>query len=52
MVNKDPGKRHFYISMLKSAVRIIAGGALVIGAWQTAGCLFIAAELLGIMEEL
>lgn len=52
MVNKDPGKAHFYYSIAKSIVRIIAGGALIFGAWQVAGALFICAECLGILEEL
>ena len=25
---KDPSKKHFYISLVKSAVRIVAGGLL------------------------
>jgi hypothetical protein len=52
MVNKDPGKRHFYISMVKSGVRIIAGAALVLGLFVTAGLLLIIAEVLGVAEEL
>lgn len=51
MVNKDPGKKHFYISMVKSAVRILAGVALMGSHWQAAGFLFISAEVLGILEE-
>ena len=52
MVNKDPGKRHFYISMAKSAVRIVAGAALVLGLFVTAGSLLIIAEILGVAEEI
>ena len=52
MVNKDPGRRHFYISMVKSAVRIGAGTALVLGYFVNAGLLLIIAELLGIAEEI
>lgn len=52
MVNKDPGKAHFYYSMAKSMVRILAGVTLIMGAWQAAGALFICAEFLGILEEL
>lgn len=52
MVNKDPGRRHFYISMVKSAVRIGAGTALVLGFFVNAGLLLIIAELLGVVEEL
>ena len=36
----DPSKKHFYISIVKSLVRIVAGA------------LFIVAEVLGIVEEL
>ena len=58
---KDVSKGHFYVSMVKSAIRIAAGGALVmvsvqpelIGAWlKVAGGLIILAECLGILEEL
>lgn len=52
VTNKDPGKRHFYISIVKSGVRIVAGFALMAGMWKTSGALFIIAELLGIAEEL
>jgi hypothetical protein len=52
VTNKDPGKRHFYISIVKSGVRIVAGFALMVGMWKTSGALFIIAELLGIAEEL
>ena len=52
MINKDPGKRHFYISMVKSVVRIAGGVALFAAQWQIAGVLFIVAEILGIAEEI
>jgi len=52
MVNKDPGKRHFYISLVKSGVRIAAGAALITGSFVKAGVLLIVAELLGVAEEL
>lgn len=48
----DPSKKHFYISLVKSAVRIVAGILLITGNIVGAGCLFIAAEGLGILEEL
>lgn len=48
----DPSKKHFYISLVKSGVRIIAGIALCTGSFLTAGLLLIGAELLGILEEL
>jgi len=50
---KDPSKGHFYVSLVKSAVRVAAGIALI---WPQniilAGALIIAAEILGIAEEL
>lgn len=53
MEPKDVSKKHFYISLVKSAVRIAAGIALI---WPQslvlAGALLIGAEVLGIAEEL
>lgn len=50
---KQPDPRlHLQISLVKSALRIIAGGALANGAFTPAGLLFAGAELLGILEEL
>ena len=49
---KDPSKKHFYISIVKSIVRIGAGVMLVYGSIVLAGFLLIAAEGLGILEEL
>lgn len=49
---KDTSKGHFYVSLVKSGLRIGAGIALVRGASVTAGALFIIAEVLGIVEEL
>ena len=50
---KDTSRGHFYVSMIKSATRIAAGIALV---WPQslilAGMFLIAAEVLGIVEEL
>ena len=50
---KDTSKGHFYVSLVKSAVRVAAGIALI---WPQniilAGALIIAAEILGIAEEL
>lgn len=56
----DVSKKHFYISLVKSAVRIGAGVAFVsvlfmpVGVMPIAvgGALLIAAEVLGILEEL
>ena len=49
---KDPSEKHFKISMVKSAVRIIAGITLCTGNLLVAGLLLIGAELLGIWEEI
>ena len=49
---KDPSKKHFYISIVKSVVRIVAGVFLVMGNVVLAGFFLIAAEGLGILEEL
>jgi hypothetical protein len=49
---KDTSKGHFYVSIVKSAVRIAAGGALIMGAFVVTGALIILAEILGIVEEL
>jgi hypothetical protein len=50
---KDPSRGHFYVSLVKSATRIAAGIALI---WPQsliiAGAFLIAAEILGIVEEL
>lgn len=49
---KDPSKGHFYISLVKSGLRIIAGVALINGFVFDAGCWLIAAEVLGVAEEI
>ena len=49
---KDTSKGHFYVSIVKSAVRIAAGACLIQGNLFAAGALLIFAELLGIVEEL
>ena len=49
---KDTSKGHFYVSLVKSVLRITAGGALISGLIVHAGVLLIAAEVLGIVEEL
>jgi hypothetical protein len=50
---KDTSKFHFYVSLVKSVVRIAAGIALI---WPQniilAGVFLIIAEVLGIVEEL
>ena len=49
---KDTSKGHFYVSIVKSALRIAAGATLIQGSLVIAGGLLIAAEVLGIVEEL
>jgi hypothetical protein len=49
---KDTSKGHFYVSIVKSAIRIVAGVALINGEFIIAGGLLILAEILGIVEEL
>ena len=58
---KDTSRGHFYVSLAKSFIRITAGVCLVlvdvepattISFIKTAGALLIAAEVLGIIEEL
>ena len=55
---KDVSKGHFYVSLVKSGVRIVAGLALAGAGWlelnpymQGAGLLLVLAEVLGIVEE-
>ena len=56
----DISKKHFYISLVKSAVRIGAGAAFIsvlfmpVGIMPivVGGVLLIGAEVLGILEEL
>ena len=49
---KDTSKGHFYVSLVKSIIRIGAGGCLIQGNLVAAGGLLILAEMLGIVEEL
>jgi hypothetical protein len=49
---RDTSRGHFYISLVKSIVRIGAGGCLIQGNLFFAGFLLIFAEVLGIAEEL
>jgi hypothetical protein len=49
---RDTSKRHFWVSMVKSAVRIVAGFCLITGNILMAGVCLIFAEFLGIVEEL
>lgn len=49
---KDTSRGHFYVSLVKSGLRIAAGGFLVMGLYMDAGLLLILAEVLGIVEEM
>ena len=49
---KDTSKGHFYVSLAKSFLRIVAGAALMSGSLYWAGALLITAEILGIVEEM
>lgn len=49
---KDTSKGHFYVSLAKSVLRMIAGAALMSQMFWTAGLFLILAEGLGIVEEL
>lgn len=49
---KDTSRGHFYVSLVKSILRIGAGGCLLQGNLFFAGMLLILAEVLGIVEEL
>lgn len=49
---KDTSRGHFYVSLAKSFIRIVAGICLVIGFPVWCGIGIIAAEALGIIEEL
>ena len=49
---KDTSKGHFFVSLGKSALRIVAGVFLIDGNLLVAGSLLILAEGLGVVEEL
>jgi len=49
---KDTSHGHFYVSLAKSAIRVVAGIAFMQGSMLIGGGLLIAAEVLGILEEL
>lgn len=49
---QDPSRGHFYVSLVKSGLRIVAGVFLINGNLLAAGSLLILAEGLGIVEEL
>lgn len=45
-------KKHLHISLVKSALRIIAGAGFCSGSMIIGGVFLIVAEILGIVEEL
>lgn len=49
---KDTSKGHFWVSMVKSAVRMAAGALLITGNLLMAGVCLIMAEVLGVVEEM
>jgi hypothetical protein len=49
---KDTSRGHFYVSLVKSALRVVAGGNLMLGNLFWAGAFLILAEVLGVVEEL
>lgn len=49
---RDTSPGHFYVSLAKSFIRITAGVCLVIGFPVWCGIGIVAAEVLGIVEEL
>lgn len=49
---KDPGKGHFYVSLVKSVIRIVGCLFLIAGMFVGAGVALLVAELLGILEEI
>lgn len=49
---KDPSRGHFYVSLIKSGFRILAGANICFGNLLVGGALIIVAEVLGIVEEL
>jgi len=51
MKHPDP-KLHLQLSLVKSGVRILGGGALIFGSLWYCGLALIVAELIGIAEEL
>jgi hypothetical protein len=52
-VGKDPGDRHFIISLVKSSIRLVGcATALALQSVSILAVSFLVAELLGIYEEL
>lgn len=51
MKNPNPTV-HFYISLVKSGIRIASGVSLIYGMLVLGGILLISAEILGVLEEI
>ena len=51
-IKHPDAKKHLYVSLVKSAIRVVAGGCLITGNFVFAGVGFILAEVLGVVEEL
>jgi|14BtaG_2_1085337.scaffolds.fasta_scaffold11714_3 hypothetical protein len=51
MKHPDP-TLHLQLSLVKSVIRILAGGALIFGSIWYCGLFLIVAELIGVAEEL
>ena len=49
---RDPSPGHFYVSLAKSFIRIVAGVCLITGFPVWCGVGIVVAEVLGIVEEL
>ena len=49
---RDTSRGHLYVSLVKSALRVIAGAMFIQGSMILGGAFLIAAEALGVVEEL
>jgi len=52
VINHPDAKKHLYVSLAKSFIRIVAGVCLIVGFPVWCGIGIVAAEVLGIIEEL
>jgi spore maturation protein SpmA len=51
-IGRDPGRNHFYISLWKSATRIMGCAFGLFGMLEVLAGLFLLAEIFGIVEEI
>lgn len=57
---RDTSRGHFYVSLIKSGLRILAGACIITAGYSTiaagwliaGGVLLVGAEILGILEEM